>query len=110
LRTWPSIHLRSVAISIMTLEERVAREQGVYPDSGQGWDIPFQIWYGKKSLEGFLLANQLRHIMGLPGTFLVFWDLIFRGVINYTKDGWVMVGQDPDLVYALAEWIVLYYQ
>jgi hypothetical protein len=101
-------HRRSV--NVMSLEEKIAREKGLYPDSNTGWNIPFMIWYGKKSLEGFLLANQLRHITGVPGTFLVYWDLRFRGVINYTSDGWEMPRQDPDMVEALGEWIVLYYQ
>ena len=95
------------SIATMTLEERVARERGMYPDAGTG---PFLIFYNKKSLEGYILANQLRHITGVPGTFLVFWDLRFRGVINYTSDGWVMERQDPDLVYALGSWIELYYE
>ena len=94
----------------MTLEERVARERGMYPDAGTGWDIPFVIWYGKKSLNGFLLANQLRHITGVPGTFLVFWDLRFRGAINYTSEGWEMPRHNPDLVYALGNWIEIYYE
>jgi len=98
------------AVTVMTLEERVAREKGIYPEAGTGWDIPFLIFYNKKSLAGCLLANQLRHITGVPGTFLVYWDLRFRGVINFTSDGWVMPRQDPDMVYALGEWIVIYYQ
>lgn len=98
------------SVSTMTLEERVAREKGIYPNAGTGWDIPFRIFYSKKSLEGFLLANHVRHITGVPGTFLVFWDLRFRGVINYTSEGWVMERTDPDLVYALGEWLILYYQ
>jgi hypothetical protein len=82
----------------------------MYPDAGTGWDIPFLIFYRKESLDGYLLANQLKHITGVPGTFLVFWDLRFRGVINYTSDGWIMERQDPDLVFALGSWIELYYE
>lgn len=96
--------------TVMTLEEKVSRQVGVYPDAGTGWDIPFMIWYNRKNLEGYLLANQLRHISGLPGKFLVYWDLRFRGVIHYTNDGWEMPRQDPDMVQALGEWIELYYE
>jgi hypothetical protein len=95
---------------VMTLEERVAREKGIYPDSGTGWNIPFQIFYSGKSLSGYLIANHVRHINGLPGTFLVYWDLRFRGVINWTSDGWTLERTDSDLVYALGEWITIYYQ
>ena len=62
------------------------------------------------SSDGFLLASQLRHITGVPGTFLVYWDLRFRGVINYTFEGWVMPRYDEDLVAALGSWIELYYE
>jgi len=81
----------------------------MYPDAGTGWDILFMIFYNKKSLEGYLLSNQLRHITSVPGTFLVCWELRFRGVINYTSEGWEMPRQDPVLVYALGNWIELYY-
>src|ERR1700710_2817426 len=95
------------SVTSMTLEERVSRAVRVYPDAGTGWDIPFIIFYNKKSLEGYLLANQLRHITGVPGTFLVYWDLRFRGFINYTSEGWVMERQDRNLVAALGAWIEL---
>ncbi len=95
----------------MSLGERVARDKGIYPDTGNGWDIPFMVYYAKRSLDGYLLANHVRHITGVPGTFLVYWELRFRGVIHYTSDGWEMTGgHDRDLVYALGQWIVLYYQ
>ena len=95
----------------ISLEERMARDQGSYPDINTGWDITFLIFYGSnKNLSGILLANHVRHIMGLPGTFLVFYDNRFRGVINWTSHGWEMKFHNPELVFALGEWIELYYQ
>jgi len=40
----------------------------------------------------------------------VYWELRFRGVINYTSEGWIMPWQEPDMVYALGAWIELYYE
>ena len=95
----------------MSLGERLAREKGIYPDAGTGYDIPFMIFYSNKSQDGFLIANQVRYIAGIPGSFLVYWDLRFRGVINYTSEGWEMQeGHFSELVNALGEWLVLYYQ
>lgn len=93
----------------ISLEERWARDNGTYPDINTGWDIAFIIFYSKKSLTGILPANHVRHIMGLPGTFLVYYDNRFRGVINWTSDGWEMKHSEPEMVFALGEWIELYY-
>ena len=94
-----------------SLEERRARERGCYPDINTGWDIPFIIFYLNKSLSGILLANHVRHIMGVPGTFLVYYDNRFRGVINWTSDGWEMAKSfEEDFVFALGEFIQSYYQ
>jgi hypothetical protein len=87
---------KRIVLPVMTLEERISREKGIYPESGTSWDIPFQIFYSKKSLDGFLLANQVRHIVGLPGSFLVYWELRFRGVIMWTAKEWVMERTDPE--------------
>jgi hypothetical protein len=95
---------------IMTLGERVAREKGIYPEAKRGWDIPFRIYYSKHWLEGYLIASDLKLMIGLPGAFLVYWDERFQGTICWKIDGWEMPGIDPDLVVALGEWIVAYYQ
>ena len=95
----------------MSLGERVAREKGIYPDAGTNYDIPFMIFYSNKSQDGYLIADQIPHITGVPGTFLVYWDNRFRGVVNYTFEGWEMDGgHSRELVVALGEWIVIYYQ
>jgi len=51
----------------MSLGERVARDKGVYPEARTGWDIPFRIFFSNRWLEGYLLANQLRLMVGVPG-------------------------------------------
>ena len=63
-----------------------------------------------KRFQGHTLANRLRLVVGVPGTFLVYWDERFHGTISWKIDGWVMAGVDPDLVAVLGEWIVVYYQ
>ena len=94
----------------MTLGERVAREKGVYPEARSGFDIAFRIFYASDWLSGYLIANQLLLMVGLPGIFLVYWDERFQGTIGWTSDGWVMVGIEPRLVVALGEWIEVYYE
>src|ERR1700759_5547929 len=76
----------------MTLGERVARDKGVFPQANTGWDIPFRIFYSKEWLEGYMLANQLRLMIGVPGTFLVFWNERYRGMLTWTANGWLMDG------------------
>jgi hypothetical protein len=96
--------------AMMTLGERVAREKGVYPEAHAGWDIQLKIYYKNRWLDGYLIPNSLRLMIGLPGSYLVFWEERFQGTISWTANGWIMAGTDPDLVVALAEWIVLWYE
>ncbi len=95
----------------MTLGERVAREKGVYPEAHMGCDIPFRIFYSKSWLEGYLLANKIRLMVGVPGTFLVFWDDRYRGTLSWIAEGWKMDGgiENP-LAEALGYWVAIYYQ
>jgi hypothetical protein len=95
----------------MTLGERVARDKGVFPQANTGWDIPFRIYYSKEWLEGYLIPNQLRLMIGVPGTFLVFWDGRYRGTLSWTTDKWVIDGGiEQGLAEKLGEWVVLYYE
>jgi hypothetical protein len=95
---------------MMSLGECVARDKGVYPEAKTGWDIPFRIFYSNHCLEGYLIANSLRLMVGVPGMFLVFWNERFHGTICWTSDGWVMAGVDPGLVEVLGDWIEAYYE
>jgi hypothetical protein len=95
---------------IMTLGERVARERGVYPEAHSGHDIQFKIYISDEWLSGYLIPNGLRLMIGLPGSFLVYWDERFHGTISWTIDGWMMPGTAAELVAALGEWVVIYYQ
>jgi hypothetical protein len=93
----------------MTLGERVARDKGVFPEAQTGWDIPFRSYYSKRWLEGYLLANQLRLMAGVPGTFLVFWEERFRGLLTWTANGWTMDGGiEQGLTDKQGEWVVLW--
>jgi len=95
----------------MTLGERVARDKGVYPEANSGWNIDFKIFYKGKWILGHMLANQLRLMIGMPGSFLVFWDARFQGILSWAADGWLMpMCNDMDLIAMLGEWIEIYYQ
>jgi hypothetical protein len=95
----------------MTLGERVAREKGVFPDSNTGCDIPFRIFYSKKWLEGYLLANQLWLMVGVPGMYLVFWEERYRGLLSWDFKCWAMDGGiELGLVEVLGDWVVMYYE
>jgi hypothetical protein len=95
---------------MITLGERVARDKGVYPEAHAGWDIQFRIYHSNRWLDGYLIPNNLRLMIGLPGSYLVFLDERFQGTLSWTAYGWMMDKTDPDLVVALGEWIVLWYE
>jgi hypothetical protein len=95
----------------MTLGERVARDKGVFPQANSGWDIPFRIYYSKEWLEGYLIANQLRLMVGVPGMLLVFWDERYRGMLTWSSKGWATDGEiEQGLADLLGDWVVLYYE
>jgi hypothetical protein len=94
----------------MTLGERLARDKGVYPEAKSGRDIPFRIFFSNHWLAGYLIPNSLRLMIGVPGTFLVFWDERFQETICWSSKSWVMYGVGPDLVETLGEWIEAYYE
>jgi|SRR5450432_2518284 hypothetical protein len=106
----PGRYRSRIVPPIMSLAERVARGKGVYPESHTGWDIPFNVRISGRWIIGYLIANDLKLMIGLPGSFLVYWEVRFQGTISWTANGWIMAGTDPDLVVALGEWIVLWYE
>jgi len=95
---------------MMTLGERVARTKGDYPEAHSGHDIPFKVFYYGQWQDGYMIANKIKLMIGLPGSFLVYWDERYQGTICWSIDGWMMPGIDPQLVGALGEWIASYYQ
>ena len=107
----PSRYRTRIVPPLMTLGERVARDKSVFPKAGTGWDMPIRIYYSKEWLEGYMLANQLRLMVGVPGTFLVYWEERYRGILTWTADKWIMDGGiEQGLANVLGDWVVMYYE
>jgi hypothetical protein len=99
----------TIATPMLSLGERAARSDGIYPSANEGWEIPFSIQIKSHCYTGTLLPNHHRLMIGLPGSFLVFWSGSFRGVINWSIKGWTAETMDVDLVQALGDYIQLWY-
>jgi hypothetical protein len=107
----PGRYRTRIVPPMMTLEERVAREKGMFPQANTDWAIPFRIFCSKEWLEGYFIANLFRLMLGVPGTFLVFWDGQYMGSLSRTTDKWVMDGGiEAGLTETFGEWIELYYE